>query len=185
MNLRHDSADLRLAAKGRDVGLLSDESIAVVEKRREGIAEIKELLKKRRLGEKDLQRYPGLSAHVGKTLYQILKSPEARLGDLAALDGDLNKPSTWMHTAELDVKYEGYIARQDRQIQKFQKLEWLRIPAGFDFSGVEGLSKESKEKLALIRPASVGQASRISGVRNADIALLMVSLGRKRAGEKR
>ncbi len=89
-----------------------------------------------------------------------------------------------MHTAELDVKYEGYIARQDRQIQKFQKLEWLRIPADFHFSGVEGLSKESIEKLEAVKPMSVGQASRISGVRNADIALLMVSLGRKREPEE-
>ena len=68
-----------------------------------------------------------------------------------------------------------------QQIQKFQKLEWLRIPMNFDFAGVDGLSKESIEKLETIKPASVGQASRISGVRNGDIALLMVSLGRKRA----
>lgn len=89
-----------------------------------------------------------------------------------------------MHTAELDVKYEGYLARQDRQIRKFQKLEWLRIPSEFRFGSVEGLSKESIEKLEKIKPASVGQASRISGVRNADVALLMVALGRKQEPEK-
>ena len=84
-----------------------------------------------------------------------------------------------MHTAELDVKYEGYMVRQERQIRKFQKLERMRIPSDFDFGAVGGLSKESIEKLEVVRPASVGQASRISGVRSADIALLMVALGRK------
>jgi tRNA uridine 5-carboxymethylaminomethyl modification enzyme len=184
MNLRHDSADLRLAAKAREVGLLGEEGLALVEKRRDGIDEIKELLKKRRLGEKDLEGYPDFAAHVGKTFYQVLKAPEVGISDLRSLDAGLDKPATWMHTAELDVKYEGYIARQDRQIQKFQKLEWLRIPKNFDFTGVDGLSKESIEKLESIKPASVGQASRISGVRNGDIALLMVSLGRKRAPEE-
>ena len=183
MNLRHDSADLRLAAKGREAGLQSDESIAGVEQRREGIEEIKELLRKRRLGEKDLEGYPDFISHVGKTLYQILKSPEVSLRDLVSLEPGIDKPSAWVHTAELDVKYEGYLARQERQIRRFQKLEWLRIPWDFSFERVEGLSKESIEKLEKIRPASVGQASRISGVRNADVALLMVALWRKREPE--
>ncbi len=180
LNLRHDSADLRLAAKGRETGLQNDESIALVEKRREGIEEIKELLKKRRFGEKDLLRFPDFQAHVGKTLHQILKSPEISLGDLTRIEAGLSMPSAWMQTADLDVKYEGYIERQNRQIQKFQKLESLRIPKEFDYYGVEGLSTESVEKLESIRPVSVGQASRISGVRSADIALLLISLGRKR-----
>jgi tRNA uridine 5-carboxymethylaminomethyl modification enzyme len=83
-----------------------------------------------------------------------------------------------MHTAELDVKYEGYIDRQNRQIKRFEKLEWLKIPRGFSFRGVEGLSNESIEKLERVRPVSVGQASRISGVRSSDIALLMIALGK-------
>ncbi len=179
MNLRHDSADLRLMERGREAGLQSDESLERLHARREGIDEIKEILKTRRFGESDRERQPGLSGYLGKNLYQILKSPGVSLSELADLEPALRKPPTWMHTAELDVKYEGYMDRQERQIRKFQKLERMRIPSDFDFGAVGGLSKESIEKLEVVRPASVGQASRISGVRSADIALLMVALGRK------
>jgi tRNA uridine 5-carboxymethylaminomethyl modification enzyme len=185
MNLRHDSADLRLMHIGFNVGLQSSVCMEALEARREGIDEIKELLRNRRLGETETGEYPQLTGHVGKTLYQILKSPEVRLSDLVSLAPGLEKPEMWMHTAELDVKYEGYINRQNRQIRKFEKLERMRIPTSFDFAAVEGLSKESMEKLTTVRPASVGQASRISGVRNADIALLMVALGRRQEAKPR
>lgn len=179
MNLRHDSADLRLLRTGFEVGLQSDERLAALEERIDGIEEIKELLRGRRVGEKDLAEHPSFESHVGKSLYQVLKSPEMHLADLAAFEPGLAKPASWMHTAELDVKYEGYIDRQNRQIRRFEKLEWLKIPRDFSYEGVDGLSNESREKLERIRPASVGQASRISGVRSSDIALLMISLGRK------
>ncbi|MFO7780314.1 MAG: tRNA uridine-5-carboxymethylaminomethyl(34) synthesis enzyme MnmG, partial [Spirochaetia bacterium] len=84
---------------------------------------------------------------------------------------------------ELDVKYEGYVLRQERQVDRFRKLEGLKIPSGFDYDRLEGISNEGREKLKAIRPFSVGQASRISGVRNSDITVLVVSLGRReRAG---
>jgi len=180
MNLRHDSADLRLTEKGFAAGLQSRERMEALQARREGIDEIKELLRIRRLRETGAQDSPHLAPHVGKTLYQILKSPEIHLDLLAEMEPELKKPSDWMHTAELDVKYEGYIERQNRQIKKFEKLERMRIAPDFRFTAVEGLSKESVEKLEQIKPASVGQASRISGVRNADIALLMVALAKRR-----
>jgi tRNA uridine 5-carboxymethylaminomethyl modification enzyme len=179
MNLRHDSADLRLLRTGYDVGLQGEEQLAALEERVAGIEEIKELLRSRRVGEKDLDDHPDFSTHVGKSLYQVLKSPEIHLGDLIEFEPGLSKPGSWMHTAELDVKYEGYIDRQNRQIRRFEKLEWLKIPGNFHYRQVEGLSNESVEKLERVRPASVGQASRISGVRSSDIALLMISLGRK------
>jgi tRNA uridine 5-carboxymethylaminomethyl modification enzyme len=178
MNLRHDSADLRLLPKGHEVGLQSDERLAALERRIAGIDEIKDLLTKRRIGEKDLPDHPSFAKHVGKTLYQVLKTPEVHLVDLTGFEPRLQKPAGWVHTAELDVKYEGYIDRQNRQIRKFEKLEWRKIPVDFSFRGVDGLSNESIEKLERVRPVSVGQASRISGVRSADIALLMVALER-------
>ena len=86
----------------------------------------------------------------------------------------------WIEQALLDIKYEGYIKRQKQQVHRFEKMEKMRIPADFDYEKVEGISAESKEKLKMIRPLSVGQASRISGVRSSDIALLLVRLGGKR-----
>jgi tRNA uridine 5-carboxymethylaminomethyl modification enzyme len=84
----------------------------------------------------------------------------------------------WIRQLELDVKYEGYVARQERHIGRFQKMEHLKIPGDFDYDQVPGLSNESREKLKEIRPLSVGQASRISGVRNSDVSVLLVTLGR-------
>ncbi len=185
MILRHDSADLRLMEKGYKAGLQSDAVMEALERRREGIDEIKELLKSRRFGETDLDSRRGLSGHIGKTLYQMLKSPEIHMSDIAGLEPRLDKPAAWLHTAELDVKYEGYIERQDRQIKKFEKLEKMRIAPDFSFTAVEGLSRESVEKLEAVRPASVGQASRIAGVRTADIALLMVALSRRGEAKRR
>ena len=77
---------------------------------------------------------------------------------------------------ELKVKYDGYIKRQDRQVDRFSKLEGIRIPEGFDYDAVEGISSEAREKLKAVRPASVGQASRINGVRTSDMTVLLVYL---------
>jgi len=78
------------------------------------------------------------------------------------------------------VKYEGYIRRQEQQVDRFQRLENMRIPADFQYDRMEGISTESRQKFTQIRPLSVGQASRISGVRSSDIAVLMVALGGKK-----
>ena len=77
---------------------------------------------------------------------------------------------------ELKIKYEGYIQRQDRQVERFSKMEGIRIPEDFDYDAIDGISAESREKLKAVRPASVGQASRISGVRPSDITVLLVYL---------
>jgi len=80
---------------------------------------------------------------------------------------------------ELDIKYEGYIQRQNQEVERFQRLENRRIPPDFDYNSIEGLSHEARQKLAAIKPLSVGQASRIAGVRVSDIALLTLYLDRK------
>lgn len=179
MNLRHDSADLRLTEKGHNTGLLGNDRLSLLQERRSSIDEIKELLKSRHVSAKDADVVPDFSSHIGKSLYQVLKTPTVHIRDMIVLEPALEKPSHIITTAELDVKYEGYLARQDRQIRKFQKLEWLKIPPGFDYDGVDGLSSESREKLKAITPLSLGQASRISGVRSPDIALLMIVLGKR------
>ena len=203
LSLRHDSSDMRLAEIGREVGLVGDEYYQRFLEKRDGVSEIKELLRKRRMSEADIGALKRLTdaegrrllqftngfdidSCVGKSGYQMLKVPEVGLTHLAAVDGSLvnGKPLEWARQVELDVKYEGYVARQQRQVDRFYRMERMKISPDFDYDGVRGISNEAREKFKRVRPLSVGQASRISGVRNSDIAILVVTLGRwaKQAG---
>ncbi len=185
LNLRHDSADIRLLPIGYKAGLQSEEAMERLNEKIRGIEEIRELLDKRRMNEKDLEHLSGdYRIHLGKSFSKILKNPDVSIDDLLPLEPELSKyPSRWVNHAGLDVKYEGYIKRQDRQVNRFKRMEKMKIPADFNYDSVEGISSESREKLKKIRPLSLGQASRISGVRNSDIAVLMVLLGRKGGGK--
>jgi len=180
LNLRHDSSDIRLFEKAYEMGLHSPQRYEEFLEKRQGIQDIKELLTQRRIKEKEVQGMEVLGRHHGKSFYQALKDPDVHLQDLMALDDELltGKAPIWLKQAELDVKYEGYIAKQELHIQRFQKMEHVKIPMNFPYESLEGLSNEGREKLLKIRPFSVGQASRISGVRPSDIALLMIQFGR-------
>jgi tRNA uridine 5-carboxymethylaminomethyl modification enzyme len=115
-----------------------------------------------------------------------LKRPEIRLRDLLHLPSicaderaiSLRQHRDVLETVEIEVKYEGYLRRQQEQIEQFERSEHLPIPDSFDYSGVRALSKEGKEKLERVRPQSIGQASRISGVTPSDISVLMINLKR-------
>ncbi len=182
--LRHDTADRRLLRRGFEAGLRDRESLQRLEEKTAGIDEIKELLRQKKLLAEDLQPLESetggyLRKHLGKELYRILKDPDVRFSHFAPLLPEAAvMPDEWRRQAELDIKYEGYIARQERQVNRFMKMEQVRIPPDLDYERIEGISNESREKLKKIRPLSVGQASRISGVRNSDIAVLLVLLGR-------
>ena len=182
ISLRADTSDSRLLAKGHAVGLRDDEAYQRFREKQAGIDAIKELLDKRRLVERDLDHHEELRTHIGKPFRQVLKDPEVDLELLCSVDTELldTYPRQWLRQAEIDVKYEGYVARQQRQIARFEKLESMRIDPGFDFGSVTGLSAESQEKLTAVHPVSLGQASRVPGVRNSDIAVLMVALERDR-----
>ncbi|TVQ38753.1 MAG: tRNA uridine-5-carboxymethylaminomethyl(34) synthesis enzyme MnmG [Spirochaetaceae bacterium] len=197
LSLRHDSSDMRLVEIGREAGLVGDRCYERFLAKRKGVEEIKELLQKRRVSEADIAelraladraegrapRFNGrfdLDGCFGKSFHQMLKVPEISLIDLTALDSVLAEPRPveWLRQVELDVKYEGYVARQDRQVDRFRRMERMKIPHDYDYDSVTGISSESREKFKRVRPLSVGQAARISGVRNSDIAILLVSLGR-------
>ena len=165
LNLRHDSADVRLTAKGWEVGLQSDEHLQRLEEKLARIEAVKDLL--------------SAHTHRQKNALAALKMPEVTIeelkGEIAAL-GRFDE-STLLHV-ELDVKYAGYIDRQQRQVDRFERLEAMAIDPLFDYDGIEALSSEGREKLKAVRPFSVGQASRINGVRNSDVAILIVHLKR-------
>jgi len=178
LSLRHDTADIRLIPRGFAVGLNSRERMERLSRKIESIEAVRELLRNGRVGGGKSSPLAGLS---GKTLEQALRVPEIRIADcmseepgLAAYDAAL------LAQVELDVKYEGYVNLQERQVQRFSKLESIRIPDGFDYDSAIGLSVEGREKLKKIRPLSLGQASRISGVRNSDLAVLIILLGRRK-----
>ena len=183
LSLRHDDADRRLFPYAEKVGLADEKMKVLFHKKADGIDEIKELLRQRRISGSYAEGKEKLSAHIGKECYMALKDPHVDLSLLEEAVPELkNYPPAWLSHTELDVKYEGYVARQERQIARFRKMEDIRIPQDFDYDSAEGVSKESREKMKSIRPISVGQASRISGVRSSDIAVLMVLLnqGRKK-----
>jgi tRNA uridine 5-carboxymethylaminomethyl modification enzyme len=179
LSLRHDTADLRLLEKGCALGLVGEEARAALEAKRNGIGEIKELLRRRAVTAADLEGNASLAGHLGQSWEQTLKDPRVKLADLAALEEALDRrPRDWLSVAELDVKYEGYIRRQRQQVDRFQRMETLLIPEDFDYARAAGLSAEAREKFLEIRPRSLGQAARISGVRSADLAVLLVHLRR-------
>lgn len=181
ISLRHDSSDERLFERGYAVGLQSDAAHERFLAKRAGIEAVKELLRGRALREDETAGDERLARHVGKRLYQALKDPEVTIPDLVPIEPAIadDRPTEWLRQVELDVKYEGYVARQERQIARFEKLEAMQIPCDFDYDAVGGISSEAREKLKEILPLSLGQASRVPGVRNADVAVLMVALERR------
>ncbi len=162
--LRQDNADLRLAKYGHRLGLVSDEFFRSVEEKRAVIDSEVPRLK---------TVFDGTSS-----LSQMLKRPEVTYADLKARLPDKVRsfPAETERQIELEVKYEGYIERQRRQIERFQGMESKLLPFSMDYSTIGGLRGEAAEKLAKIQPRSLGQASRISGVSPADISVLMVWL---------
>jgi tRNA uridine 5-carboxymethylaminomethyl modification enzyme len=147
--LRHDTADTRLTPKARALGLIGEERWERFVKKTEGLEAIRELLGRRETGGG--------------------QSPEERPDAW---------PAEWFERVCLDIKYSGYIEKEKRAAAKLAKMEAVKLEAELDYSAIRGLSAEAQEKLAAVRPLTVGQAARIPGVRQGDIALLMI-LARK------
>jgi tRNA uridine 5-carboxymethylaminomethyl modification enzyme len=179
LSLRHDTADIRLTPLGNSVGLQGADAMERVERKVRGVEEIRELLRRRRVAGEDVTQLPVLETHRGRSFEQALKDPRLSISDLVSRDSSFDgaRPD-WLVLAETEVKYEGYIQRQGEQVGRFRGLEEKRIPSGFDWTTLSGVSTEAREKLRQIRPTSVGQESRIPGVRPPDIAVLMVHLKR-------
>ncbi len=178
--LRHDNADSRLMDLGAEIGLLDAETHRTFRARRAAIEAQIDRLARARVPAAD-PAWSGLAP--GTTLAQLLKRPEIRMADLAgvwpaveSIDPELAEQ------VELEIKYEGYLKRQQQQIDRFKHLEDRKIPVGFQFAQVVGLSREVVEKLTSVSPRSLGQASRISGVTPAALSLLVVALERERRG---
>lgn len=161
LNMRHDSCDQRLLPKGHAVGLQSQEKLEILKEKMKKIETVKELLSNRSFEKKNA--------------LHALKMPEITIEDMKETISELNNYSEPIrYHVQLDVKYEGYLAKEQREVERFSNLENIKIADDFDFDSVSGMSAEGIEKCKKIRPISVGQASRISGLRTTDIAILMV-----------
>ena len=183
--LRQDNADQRLTKRGYEIGLVSEERLRAVE---EKYAAVEREIK--RLTHTGAAPSPALSAFLaergtadvtdGCALIALLRRPQLHYDELAPFDP--TRPELTADVAEqveISVKYEGYIQRQQKQVEDFRKMERHKLPADLDYSGIQGLRLEAREKLAAIRPLDLGQASRISGVSPADVAALMIWLERR------
>jgi len=138
------------------------------------------LIAHRRLKKEEVQFHPILSRHSGRAMVEALRDPEVSIKDLVFIESELEKtPMEWLKQVELNIKYQGYIEKQERHVDKFKRLEDMAIPGDFNYRTLPGLSREAVEKFEKIKPLSVGQASRISGVRSSDIALLMTAVAKK------
>lgn len=149
--LRHDTADTRLLPKARELGLCADERWERFQKKIRGLEAIQELLEERKV------------------------SAQSSLAELReSIPGLSPWPPEWVERARLDMKYSGYIEKEKRVAAKFAKMDAVKIAPDTDYDSLLGLSAEAKEKLRLVRPLTVGQAARVPGVRQGDIALLMI-----------
>ncbi len=179
LSLRHDTADRRLVPIGRRIGLQDEEAAERLDAKVRGTEQIRALLRARRVAGAEAAGTPCLASHHGSTFEQALRDPLVTAAVLAALEPALaGAPPEWLQFAETEAKYEGYIRRQEEQVGRFLGLEGKRVPADFDWNRLSGVSAEALEKLRRVRPVSVGQASRIPGVRPPDIAVLLIHLKR-------
>ena len=182
--LRQDNADLRLTAIGHEIGLISDERYQKLNDKKRQIDEEIKRLKTATIGttpqvQAFLEQHNSTLLKSGMTLEELLKRPEICYNDLKEIDTKRPElPEAVTQQVEISIKYEGYIKRQLQQVEQFKKLEKKKLSLDFDYSQVPNLRKEAIQKLNEYQPASIGQASRISGVSPADVSVLLVYLNR-------
>ena len=188
--LRQDNADLRLREIGHEIGLVSDEDYERVLQKQRDIEAETERLEKTTVGaspkvQEFLERHGSTLLKTGATMAELVRRPELDYFSLAEIDK--TRPQLPADTAEqvnINMKYEGYLKRQQQQVTQFKKLENKKLDIDFDYSTVKSLRREAVQKLNLYKPSSIGQASRISGVSPADISVLLVHLEQMRHGQR-
>ncbi|MBO5094040.1 MAG: tRNA uridine-5-carboxymethylaminomethyl(34) synthesis enzyme MnmG [Lachnospiraceae bacterium] len=180
--LRQDNADLRLREKGYEVGLITEKQYKKVCEKKKMIEEEIERMKHTTIGaskenQEFMKRHESAELRTGTNLAELMCRPELSYEILSEIDPQRKPlPADVIEQVEIEIKYEGYIARQMRQVEQYKKMEKKKIPEQLNYNDVPSLRLEARQKLIAYHPASVGQASRISGVSPADISVLLVYL---------
>lgn len=180
--LRQDNADERLTPYGYRIGLISEERYRKLQEKLERIATEKARLEKTVAPPSEtvnrfLEEHHSAPIHTGIKMAELLRRPELNYQELSEIDSDrpvFNRFES--EQVEIQIKYDGYISRQMKQVEQFQKLENKKLPSDIDYHAIDGLRIEARQKLNELRPMSLGQASRISGVSPADVSVLMIYL---------
>ena len=187
--LRQDNADLRLTAKGREIGLVSDERWERFVRKADGLQKVKELWKTTVFSpnrddlKEVLNEAQSTPLRGGINAEELIRRPEITLSHLSRLVPDMGSfDSEVLEEAEIEVKYSGYIDKQLNEIERFIKLEERNLPTGISYKDIKGLSTEGRQRLIEVCPSNLGQASRITGVTPADISVLLVFLEQRRRG---
>ncbi|EON75725.1 tRNA uridine 5-carboxymethylaminomethyl modification enzyme GidA [Lunatimonas lonarensis] len=185
--LRQDNADIRLTELGYNIGLASHDRMEAVQKKKQETEEVIQLLKQTKLDpdtvNPDLNTLQTAEIREKTTVEKLIKRPNIGINQVSKLNQELssklkNRSKEVLEQAEIQIKYESYLEKEQQLVQKMANLENFRIPLTFDYSLIKALSAEGRQKLTKIQPETLGQASRISGVTPADLSILTVYLGR-------
>jgi tRNA uridine 5-carboxymethylaminomethyl modification enzyme len=185
--LREDNADLRLTEIGRGIGLASSEARRRLLAKKQSIENLMSFLDKQQITPSEdansaLDSFDSAPLRDGVSLARLLRRPEISIEQIHIIAPDMPIYARDVEAqAEIQIKYEGYVNRQMEMVERFQKIENLKLPDTLDYADINGLSKEAREKLSRIRPRSLGQASRISGITPAAISLLSVYLKKRKS----
>ena len=180
--LRQDNADVRLTPRSHEIGLASEERYAAVCRKLDQIAELQEICESKKVRADKVNDYlasvPSALLSDSRHLSELVARPELSLADLMKIVPCGTFSPEVIEAVEIAIKYDGYIQREKQQAEKNNRLEYIKIPSDFDFDKVQSLSIECRQKLKRYKPETIAQASRISGVSPADIAVLLVFFGR-------
>jgi tRNA uridine 5-carboxymethylaminomethyl modification enzyme len=190
LSLRQDNADLRLSPLAFELGLITGEQYAQVQRKAARVEELKTLLHRTHLSPERINPFLASlgSSEIGSgfSLEKLLRRPEISLESLIGFLGSELAPGDreLLPQVEMEIKYEGYMTRESARIEQMRRMEGVRIPPALDFNSLAALSLEARERLSRQRPATLGQASRIPGIKPGDMSVLMVEVGRFRQAER-